>query len=79
MHWLAIYDWLVNQGLWKALVSWVVIAVMTALVGWRPWRKFRKTQREIADNLDTSTPGGLTDVMHAVDHLTQEIDDETDS
>lgn len=33
----------------------------------RMWRQHRHTQQLIADRLDTSTPGGLHDVVKAID------------
>ena len=33
------------------------------LVGWLPWRRHRQAQKTIADRLDTTTPGGLGDLV----------------
>ena len=33
----------------------------------RMWRQHQRTQQLIADRLDTSTPGGLHDVVKAID------------
>jgi hypothetical protein len=66
MHWGAIWNWLTANNLWKDALSWAVFAVLTWAATWLPWRKHRKTQAKIADSLDTSTPGGLSDLIAAV-------------
>ena len=60
---ITLWHWLEAQGLVKDLVGTVVALTLAHLSGWRP-RKQRRTQEAIADRLDTSTPGGLHDVVH---------------
>jgi hypothetical protein len=64
--WVHAYHWLEANNLWQALVAWVIFTSLTAAVAWLPWKRHRKTEREIADSLDTSTPGGLTDLVDAL-------------
>lgn len=77
MHWTAIYGWLEDQGgLWKAVVGYAVLGILGWIVGVLPWRRSRQTQKEIADKLDTTTPGGLTDLVNAVNKLVEKETDE---
>lgn len=59
----ALWHWLEAQGLVKDLVGTVVAITCAHLAGWRPG-KHQRTQEQIADRLDTDTPGGLHDVVH---------------
>lgn len=61
------WNWLVANGLYRDIISVVVVGILAPLVAYRPWKKHRATQKQIADSLDTSTPGGLTDVLRAVE------------
>lgn len=72
MHYHTIYAWLDNDGgLWKAVIGFWVVAAFTWLVGVLPWRRSRRVQQKIADSLDTKTPGGLADLVRAVDKLAE--------
>ena len=62
MHYHAAYIWLENQGLWKAVIGWLVGTVFGTVFVRRSWMKHRKAQADIADSLNTKTPGGLTEV-----------------
>ena len=56
-------DWLVNSGgLWKAVIGAVVALAIAHVWTWRP----RRTLRKIHALLDTGKPGGLTDVVDAI-------------
>jgi hypothetical protein len=66
------------NGFWTAVIAWAVFSVLTVAAGWIPWRRNRKTQERIADSLDTSTPGGLTDLVQAVDKLQRGDSNEAD-
>jgi hypothetical protein len=80
MHYHAIYLWLeVDGAVWKAVVGWCVLGLLGWIVGVLPWRRHRKTQTQIADRLDTSTPGGLTDLVTAVNKLVERDGHEGDS
>lgn len=58
MHEAAVaYHWLVAQGFWRAVVG-VVVATLT---GWL--LRLGKRLRKIENHLDTSTPGGLAEVV----------------
>ena len=63
---------LVAAGLLRDLLSAAVAVLTGHVVLWRPWRAHRRAQaqaaadrRLIADRLDTSTPGGITDLVAA--------------
>lgn len=88
MSWIHVvhaYWWLENNNFWKSVVAfWVTLglgAVLTAFL--RPMRKWKKhrelqqraaeLQQKIADHLDTSTPGGLTDLVSALQTLTEDL------
>ena len=61
------YHWLVVDGqVWHAVVSFSVGFAMAKIVTFRPLKKHRQVQEEIRNLLDTSLPGGLTDVVNAV-------------
>lgn len=64
-----VYDWLYSQGLWKAVVAVLVAAAL----GWV--LRIGKRLKRIESHLDTSTPGGLTDVVKAVNrHVDREVE-----
>lgn len=71
MSWLAGYwNYLVYLGFYRdvlsATVGGTVALVIAHLIQLLPGiRKSRKTQEAIADRLDTGTPGGLGDFVHA--------------
>lgn len=72
--WLHTYWWLEGNNLWKAVVAFWVTLLLSAVVGLvlRPWQAFkrnREIQEKIADHLDTSTPGGITELIQAVKAL----------
>jgi hypothetical protein len=72
--------WLDNDGgLWKAVVAFWVAVILGWLIGVLPWRRNRKTQKAIADSLNTNTPGGLTDLVTAVNKLVERNSHEGDS
>jgi hypothetical protein len=72
--WLHVAHWLQVNGFWTAVIAWSVFSMLTVAAAWMPWRKSRKVQAEIANNLDTSTPGGLTDLVNAVNALREQKD-----
>jgi hypothetical protein len=59
---MSVYYWLVNNGLWRDVVSWGVVVLLSAVVARSPWKR----QKHIEDLLDTDKPGGLTEVVHAL-------------
>lgn len=61
------WTWLVNEGLYRDLVAVGAAAIVTPVIALRPFKKIVKKQEVIADSLDTSTPGGLTDLLHAIE------------
>jgi hypothetical protein len=65
-HWIpATWHWVVNEGGLRDLVSVITFGIFTPVVAWFGKRLAKKID-VIRDQLDTSTPGGLTDVMNAV-------------
>jgi hypothetical protein len=60
------WEWLVAEGIYRDIVSAVVVTIIAPLLAFKPLRKHFKTQKKIANELDTSTPGGITDLLHAV-------------
>jgi hypothetical protein len=81
VHYAAIFEWLVQNNLFKAAVAFFVTLILGAAVAvitcpWKAWQRRRRTQERIADSLDTSTPGGLTDLVHRLDRLLREQDRE---
>ncbi len=68
------YGWLTGHNLWQSVVGWFVFSLLTAAATWFPWRKHKKVQAKIADRLDTSTPGGLTDLVEAVNRSLEQGD-----
>lgn len=76
--------WLVHHGLYNYILGWAVGTIMTAVIAGiivrrvlRPTAKYlreeihhhRKVQDHIANQLDTNTPGGLTDINHTLQRL----------
>jgi hypothetical protein len=83
MHWMAIFEWLVQNNLLKATVAFWVTLILGGLVTLllRPWKAFQKRrqlQERIADSLDTRTPGGLTELVHKLDMLLQQEEAQED-
>lgn len=78
MWFMHVCHWLQVNGFWTAFIAWNVFGLLTAAVAWRPWRRSRKVQAEIADRLNTKTPGGLTDLVKAVDKLQRGDSSEAD-
>lgn len=77
MHYHALYLWLEFDGdLWRAVVEFSVFGILGWIVGVLPWRRSRKTQKQIADSLNTDTPGGLTDLVKAIGKLAERDVDE---
>lgn len=69
-HFIAlIYDWLVANTLWHAVVTFSVGFILARTLAWRPLKKLHSTQEAIQDALNTSTPGGLSSVVSAIDDL----------
>lgn len=58
----ALWQWLQAQGLVRDIVATVVGVTGAHLAGWRP-KRHQRTQEQIADRLDTSTPGGLGEIV----------------
>lgn len=55
--------WLVAHGIYQDLVNWSVGFIMgSVLLVW-----VRRGIRRLSDLLDTTTPGGLTDLVEAVE------------
>lgn len=74
MHYAAVLEWLVQNNLFKATVAFGVTLTLGTLVTlccrpWKAWKHRRQLQERIADSLDTTTPGGLTDLVHRLDRL----------
>jgi hypothetical protein len=63
------WHWLVNEGLLRDIVAVVSAGVVSPVIA-VPVKRFQNTQKDIADKLDTSTPGGLKDVVDML-HATQ--------
>lgn len=67
MHWtwawyFETYGWLYNMGLWRFVLG----SVIALFVGWIV--RLGKRLRRIEHLLDTSRPGGLTDVVQAINN-----------
>lgn len=74
------YEWLEANNLWKATLAFFVtlllgIGITAAMRPWRAWKHHREMQEKIADRLDTSTPGGMADVVNAIQRLLTELDE----
>lgn len=54
---------LVADGLLRDILAAAVGGAITPALAWRPWRAHQKRQDRIIDLLDTSTPGGLADLV----------------
>lgn len=80
--WLVhVWWWLEANNFWKAQVAFWVTMILGTIVGlclrpWRAWKAHRRTQEQIADRLDTSTPGGLSDLVNVLHELLHEAQDE---
>lgn len=77
--WIGVYQWLEQNNLWKAAIAFGVtlalgIALTAAMRPWQAWKKHRATQEKIADRLDTSTPGGLADLVKALQDVLTSLD-----
>jgi len=59
---MLIYSWLIHNHLWPAVVSWFVGILLGAMFSWIPFKKHLRKQNDIADKLDTKTPGGMRDI-----------------
>lgn len=60
------YHALVQAGLWRDVLGSSVALGLGHVTVWVPFRKHRKDQKRIADLLSTETPGGLADVVSAL-------------
>jgi hypothetical protein len=60
------WEWLVQEGIYRDMVAVTLGVVVTTAAAWRPFRKIKNVQIKTADLLDTKTPGGLTDVLDAI-------------
>jgi hypothetical protein len=74
------YWWLESNNLYKATVAFFVTLLLGVALGavmrpWRAWKTHRETQEKIADRLDTSTPGGLSDLIHALRGVLDTLDE----
>jgi len=61
-----VWSWLIANGLYRDLIAATVGVIVTHLFAWRPLRAHRRRQEKIIGLLDTSSPGGLADVVDAV-------------
>lgn len=75
MHYAAAYAWLVANGLWRDLLAALIGLTVTRAAAWGPLKHLRALAAEnaarqdrIADLLDTTTPGGLTEVKTLLEH-----------
>lgn len=57
------WDWLVAQGLYHYVLAWTVATILTWLWARRKYKKHMANQASIADALNTTTPGGLADIV----------------
>jgi hypothetical protein len=78
--WIHTYQWLEENNLFKSTVAFWVTIILSAFLAsvlrpWRAWKKHREAQEKIADRLDTSTPGGLADVVKALKDVIDDLDD----
>jgi hypothetical protein len=60
------WNWLVANNLLKDFISVTVGLLFGSAWSWIFVKKHIKTQNKIADLLDTTKPGGLTDLVDAV-------------
>lgn len=78
MHWVAVWDWLVANGLFRDVLATAIGLGSAKLLTVRIIREHKQSQAQIADLLDTKTPGGLTDVLSAVKEQSgEEPEDDT--
>lgn len=70
----AAWNWLVENGLWRDVLAAVVALIVGNVFALRTIRKaFRRHaagQERISDLLDTSTPGGLAEVVGVIRQMT---------
>lgn len=66
---MLVYQWLLSQNIYKAVVAWAVGIILGAVFVQRPWRKHREAQETISDQLNADTPGGLETVVSAINEL----------
>jgi hypothetical protein len=66
---LYVYDHLVALGIYRDLTAAVVGVIVARIGAYHPLKKLHKRLRSIEDQLDTSTPGGLTDVVHELEEI----------
>jgi hypothetical protein len=67
MHWFfhdvaAVYGWLYAQGIWRSAIGVLVAALLAWIL------RLGKRLRTIEHMLDTDKPGGLTDVVNAINN-----------
>jgi hypothetical protein len=60
------YASLISDTAVRATVQWGIGFLTGALATGKLIRRHVKATTEIADSLNTATPGGLTDVLHAI-------------
>lgn len=72
------WHFLYINGFWGDIIMWCVTAMLSWLWVHRLWKKSHHTQKRIADLLDTSTPGGLTDVMDRLHNAPEAENKEVD-
>lgn len=60
------WTWMIQEGLYRDILAAFVAMAITTLFAWRPFRSLKTNAKKTSDMLDTSTPGGLTDVMNAI-------------
>jgi hypothetical protein len=68
VHWFLFHDiavmygWLYAQGIWRSVLGVLVAAVLAWVL------RIGKRLKRIESHLDTSTPGGLTSVVNAINN-----------
>jgi hypothetical protein len=63
---IGVWNWLVQEGIYRDIVASITGVLVATVVAWHPFKRLRRSQIEINNNLDTTTPGGLTDVLKAL-------------
>lgn len=75
---MVVWHWLVAQGLYRDLLASTIASTigLTAarIVTWRPLKRHTKLQEQIADRLDTSTPGGLGTVNEQLKNVQDRLE-----
>jgi hypothetical protein len=66
---LYVYDHLVALGVYRDLTAAVVGVIVARIGAYHPLKKLHKRLKSIEDQLDTSTPGGITDVVQELNHI----------